>query len=679
MDLFATITDPFATSLEISAPALNPDASSPRPSDSSSRSDVLMLDEDTVEEDDEDLDYARAQGFASYDLRPSARDGKTVFMTWYDIDKSGDYDPRFEGEKRIRKEQRSAFVRKDSPTGDGEGIERQANGIRLSKLAARQHGCSMTVTLQLTSEALKALASTIPDNWPGEEYNILSDEYIQQEALELAFSGEGRSLRRRPRERSKNQLAYSYESPVGIGIPDPFGKEPDLIGHPAARGCKACRRDGVICPLLEEGSTWPCHACVSYDLDCELITPPITRATCETCTTKKLPCSYVHNKSDSAQPCAQCMESGSHCVAGPGFEGIKDRISYDRDWSKPRPADPQGRPRITCAQCRGQNKKCSLKKKTDNPPCDGCLSSGGKCTFELVRHQPRRLVALPAVAPSSAKSSNIPSGSEDLPLDAQIINTALCHPIELMSDDEYLCNWCCDGSDGIHNSKYGICGYGWKDVMVRPSIQYSSIAWEEICGGHAAQGVPQSIMCETCCMKRLRIMQCVEHEMRPLTELLMLKEGDDCGGQELTAETLYEIDFQGPYDRLEGDDNLLPTDRFCNLCPSIATFKCCSIQEADLYGEPISCELPDAEGCGLMLCEDCKNTHDAHIKDGLPPLDGAIYTILTEKDAKLPDSEAIWHLGIRADAEFLLQEGHLMKKILLNGNDSEDGVAMDLD
>lgn len=680
--------DPCAMEVEFSGPAFDPcttTSSIPPP--------VLdaLFEEGEDEHDDDDggdgnghddydndaYELARMQSVAPYDFRPSVRDGNRVFVTtWQDRDQSGDYNPQNEGKQPDRREgRRPVLRRKDSPNGDGDagGRERHSNRVRLSILAARQKGKSIVVSLAMTSDAAKTLASTIPDHWPAETCNFLSDEFT------LPLGG-----RRTRRTRCEEEVPYRWGPSAGVTIPDPLKREPDLAGHPAARGCVECRRTGGFCPLLSEGSSWPCHICVDGNVHCELLTPPVVRATCETCRTQKKACSYVHDRSDPTQPCNRCVDSGSHCVAGPSFDGIRERIDIDRDYTRPRLLDPQGRKYISCTSCRSHNKKCSLKKKEDIPPCDGCLESNNPCTFDRVQRIPaksdrhRKLVVHSSVITNSTKASQMAddAASEVMPPGAQMINTSLCHPVAFLEDEVGRCDWCSDGSDGLHNSKFGILGHGWEDVMVKLSAEYGDRAFDEICGGHAAQGVSNTAMCSECSMKRVQIIRCEEHEMQVLTELYKSSQQDEV----LTPESLDGIDFAGPYQRLE-DGTLEPTDKFCDLCPSLAMFKCCTIQDCDAWGTPLCSELPEAQGCGLALCEDCNVCHDHLIGAEDNALDELIKAILQEKEAGVPDQDAMWHMGIRADAELLLADGFLIRHMIhmmAADDEEENGEAMDV-
>jgi hypothetical protein len=52
------------------------------------------------------------------------------------------------------------------------------------------------------------------------------------------------------------------------------------LGHPEARGCKGCFEIGQRCPLLDEGSRYPCDICVEDGYDCELILEPAKKRGC---------------------------------------------------------------------------------------------------------------------------------------------------------------------------------------------------------------------------------------------------------------------------------------------------------------------------------------------------------------------------------------------------------------
>ncbi len=53
--------------------------------------------------------------------------------------------------------------------------------------------------------------------------------------------------------------------------PEHRALEEITLGHPEARGCKGCFELRHRCPLLDEGSRYPCNICVEDGLDCELV------------------------------------------------------------------------------------------------------------------------------------------------------------------------------------------------------------------------------------------------------------------------------------------------------------------------------------------------------------------------------------------------------------------------
>lgn len=221
--------------------------------------------------------------FRSYNLRPtSVRDGKAVWITWLDTDDSGNYDPnKPDADGRMGRSRRRSSSRHKRPRSGSVQhsrdyssendecdveceCETEPAAAYLSRLAARQQGISVTVTLDLTTTALQKLAAKIPDNWSGENHNILSDEHYQFLADQL----NNRSDNWKPYNlRDRNSVSsdeIKAEEGVVLAegrIPDPMGEEVDLSNHPAARGCKSCRGLQIDCSLLVDEFTWPCYTC----------------------------------------------------------------------------------------------------------------------------------------------------------------------------------------------------------------------------------------------------------------------------------------------------------------------------------------------------------------------------------------------------------------------------------
>jgi hypothetical protein len=91
-----------------------------------------------------------------------------------------------------------------------------------------------------------------------------------------------------------------------------------------------------------------------------------------------------------------------------------------------------------------------------------------------------------------------------------------------------------------------------------------------------------------------------------------------------------------------------------------------------MLGEPIDSSSPEAEGCGLSLCEDCAGCQ-GELKD--------LNCVMEAIEAEAEKSGEIWFMGLRADAESLKAEGLLLKNVLSSGGEGEgeEEDAMDVD
>ncbi|KAL1632480.1 hypothetical protein SLS56_003558 [Neofusicoccum ribis] len=325
------------------------------------------------------------------------RDGH-VITSHFDWDESGNYDPADERRRTRKAEPERSEGRKRRSGQIVEQDDLDENGQpRLKKLKsvslhhARLTGARCVVSISLKSEAGRDLLSRYQgqDNWPDDSYNFFSDKHIAETLLdndgdesdEPGCSGRKKKLRPR-------KYHVRYNSPLSDDdlppIPDPLGLEDDLRHHPAARGCVKCRIEERKCSLRETGNTWPCleciHSCGDEDVvQCELISPPGRKVPCENCLDSEKDCSYNDPDTDHNLACRQCQEESLTCMAGPDEDALPKRITY---------TPPPGveyvpyRPFVACTACRKARKGCSLKKKTDQPPCRACQKADIPCTFE---------------------------------------------------------------------------------------------------------------------------------------------------------------------------------------------------------------------------------------------------------------------------------------------------------
>jgi hypothetical protein len=88
------------------------------------------------------------------------------------------------------------------------------------------------------------------------------------------------------------------------------------------------------------------------------------------------------------------------------------------------------------------------------------------------------------------------------------------------------------------------------------------------------------------------------------------------------------------------------TTKWCSLCPSLAQYQCCTTS--------------DGSFCGLLLCE-----RDMVLLTGVH--DGDRQKMLREDD---DEASAERSLGLRADRDFLKQDGLLMRYVLWSSGQS---------
>ena len=649
-----------------------------------------------------------------YNLRPSARVGYIAFMTWLDDDDTGDYDPKEENESSSGPKTLKQLVPKDrhkaAATYSEEERRFQDRVGKLSRAAARQNGISYVFTFKFTSEAGKQLVGSITDNWPELSWNLLSDDNVlsvitpevQSDSFDRISSPLPWKLRHKPEDdHATNPIKeHGVQSPGNDDInrqftsppviPDPAGIEEDLAGHPDARGCVNCRVLGMRCPLLEDDSTWPCYLCLEDDQECEMIIPPTKKACCIECQRKHRYCSYLDG-GDVHLPCIQCQVFKVPCVAGPAEDARRERISYDRDYSQPTPPVLYPRKYVQCTACRKTHTKCcSLKSKYDKPPCQNCHDAGIPCTFEALVTKTRRKdgkhgrigEAAPQII-NGKPAIGLPNYPplpklKKVPPNAHVIRTCLKHPITFLYNptdegkEQLPCHFCL-------KAHYGIVGVGWRTILVEP-VDSKNLAYRELRGlqqphdwAPSGDTCPMSRMCVHCTVARTYIIGCEGHEMRPL-ETVVLRETEDPeyeGECEIDPEG---FDLEGMYMRLLSSENnvrniLLPTDLWCSLCPSPALYRCCTSLEYDMWGEPIPplsgtkrvANLHDVlgkvgvrqgDGCGLLLCEECRVTLGE-----VETLEGVLDEIERDRETKR------WPYGPRADAEFLRRDSLMMANV----------------
>jgi hypothetical protein len=240
--------------------------------------------------------------------------------------------------------------------------------------------------------------------------------------------------------------------------------------------------------------------------------------------------------------------------------------------------------------------------------------------------------------------SPYPRSDSPLPVSgtSKTVRTKLCHPVRFDYEDPTH-----DGTNPCHfcaRAAYGVIGL--KEKMVEIIDWEDGSGWEEVRGGHRAEGQNPTQICPDCTMARMRIMVCDGHALRRISGIDHEEERDL--GEALNR--LVEIDAKngghdGDHDenKDENKDNDAVRDIWCGVCCNLASFECCLGQQVE-----------EREGCGLTLCELC-------VVD-LGKCGGSLEKLLQklgdeqQTDKPLPGRV----LGLRADSGLLKDDDLLM-------------------
>lgn len=559
---------------------------------------------------------------SKYDFRVAIREKNHVPTTYLDQDESGTFNPAYKKppkwmpitkKKRGRREQIDDVIPKRIKSNTWQG--------------GRWVGRQLPMVLKFTSDHARATLQGFgpsPDlsvnNWPQRSLNSEGNSPIDWP------NSQARSYCLR--ERRRCELS---ESSNAAGDDD-LRLEDITLGYPAYRGCRACFEWGFRCPLLDEGSKYPCAECAADNTECELIVEPTVKRTCEGCRSRRQQCSYRERGGDHTEPCHQCANASRKCVAGPASGRTRTGPSLDQG-DHPKQRSQRRILKPDCTQCLPVKKRSLFKKQREQPECSHCYNEGTSYKFGPLEHQ---------VTPSykgKEKEREICSQKQTKPTAAiqptvynrlLTITTRLAHPIQFnyaYDDDEGVapCHWC---EDAI----YGIVGLG--EVEVEVVDNGDGQGFTEIANGHA-ETYGHSRMCEFCTTDRLRITACKNHDMQLIHGMNPEKFDYDS-----------VIEWMMP-----GMASLAPF-AWCSICPSPGFYCCSTKPDIDMDGQGEDLYLGDQKGCGLLLCESCAfsliNEHEGNLDKLIDSL---------ENDGGEGGFQ------IRADASFLHSDGELLRRM----------------
>ena len=565
-----------------------------------------------------DLSDTAEESLASkYDLRIEVREKNHVPTTYLDQDDSGTFDPAYKKppecipttrKKRERRERIDDVIPKRIKTNTWQG--------------GRWAGRELPLVLKFTSEharaALKAFGPSL-DHWPQRLLDLEGNSPIDWPKSQVQPYG--------LRERTRCGIS-DFANAVGD---DDLRLEDIMLGYPAYRGCKTCFEWGFRCPLLDEGSKYPCAECAADNTECELIVEPAVKRTCEGCRSRRQQCSYKEKGGDHTEPCQQCANASRKCVAGPASGRTRtgpslDQVNPQKQHSK------SGIPKANCAQCLTVKPRCLHKNHRKQPECSHRYNEG--TTRKVGSLEPQAITSYKG----KEKEHEICTHKRTKPAAVEstrftrclTITTKLAHPIQFnyaYDDDEGIapCHWC---EDAI----YGILGLG--EVKVEVVDNRDGQGFTETANGHTEM-YGHSRMCEFCTTDRLKITACKNHDMQLIQG--MDPEKFDYGSV---------MEWMMP-----GMASLAPF-AWCSICPSPAFFCCSTKSDIEMDGQAEDLYLGDQKGCGLLLCESCAtslvNEHEGKLDKLMDSL---------ENDG------GDGGFQIRADANFLHSDGELLRRM----------------
>ncbi|KAH9875413.1 hypothetical protein J1614_004905 [Plenodomus biglobosus] len=468
------------------------------------------------------------------------------------------------------------------------------------------------------------------------------------------------------RERQEYHDFFRRKTPgrlLQIPIEDPSGKVDDLTGYPVARGCKCCRKNDRDCSMVTDG-IYPCMQCADENTDCEPIVATTIKGRCKQCVKDGIDaCSFEDEPSHAF--CDYCSEGEFLCEPLPPEGYRTERINIDEL------VYGEDRPYVACTVCRQEKKRCSLKKKTDKPPCKYCKKHYIGCTFfDPPKQEPATKASAATRRPlgpteGDAPEVTMPSSSyftaEDL-ADMEMrdeetssreatpememednagniglitkIKTSFAHPIQfnVAAEDVSDCNFC-------EMPMFGVIGHFERAVHV--IRWYNGRGYTEIGGGHCEDNGPTK-MCGPCATIRLQIMVCEYHELERAID------GTDMPGLEEISDDLISAE--------PGSEEMLyQLQRWCSMCFAAAKFGCATVQPS-VCGE----EEENVVGCGLRLCDRCA----ARLKD---EFEGDVSLMASDMDMlpkiSVADEGGNLEGRTRADVGLLKRDGLLMTDI----------------
>ncbi|TGO50168.1 hypothetical protein BOTNAR_0403g00020 [Botryotinia narcissicola] len=254
-----------------------------------------------------------------------------------------------------------------------------------------------------------------------------------------------------------------------------------------------------------------------------------------------------------------------------------------------------------------------------------------------------------------------------------IIPTSFAHPLTFNYKRDPMALYPpCD----FHSTPFfGLFGYGIRHVTVVPWPSITGAGYEELENGWGDSGAGHDAtrMCVKCTYERVKILGCVEHELRPLEGLdermrddrLMRDSVKACEGGMMQGKWLKG---SGETPERGSRADLVWRAKWCAICPRPGDWVCKSGDARDgrrSLSHSTHGSQSHVKGCGLILCDTCYELHGKVQKGGKKG--GRIVLGRVIQLAGSPSRREDYPDGVRADAGFLREDGELFVRILKGG------------
>jgi len=412
------------------------------------------------------------------------------------------------------------------------------------------------------------------------------------------------------RQAQKSRVAARFEPQ--IPIPDPRGEGKDLTGHPAARGCKVCRLHKQRCSMMVDG----------------------------------------------IYPCIECSEDNEECTPIMATDSTYRRVDLDqllygkeRKWA-------------SCTHCRQSKRVCTLKSKTDKPPCSQCKKRKLGCTFYDIgagcsvgkkvdtfsqwRYFKEEEVDDLMENLANQEIFHHDKSIGDLEMEDEqgqkeymkSIWTSFAHPMRFNLDGNSDAGF--EDCDFCTNPTFGMIGHFEREVHV---IEWANkCGFSEVVGGHRDAGENCTSMCSVCTNSRLQINCCESHTIRPIVH------------QDATFEIAFDDLLSAPVGITAIQHKL---QRWCSMCFDIAKSECCTIQPSIKLEGPGIASPSILEGCGLRFCDRCAYEFHYTFKDNLHEMVVAFDKMPKVREDGGHDCRGV----VRADVGLLKTDGLIMAQL----------------